>query len=145
MIDYVTSLWHWNVEAFKHEILKPKKFEKILKNESVIYALILNNKNEDVVILIILCKIVNYTDVFFKKNAGKLSEHEESDHVIKLNEQNSLFELLYNLSSLKLKTLWKYFDDVLVKRWIRHFTSSVGTPVLFVFKKDDDFHFCVNY
>ena len=86
MIDCVTSLWHWDVEAPKHEILKSKKFEKILRNESVVYALILGNKNEDIVTSVIPCEIATYTDVFFKENAGKLSEHEGGDHIIKLNE-----------------------------------------------------------
>ena len=53
----------------------------------------------------IFYKIADYTDVFFKENAGKLSEYEKDNHVIELNEQDSSFKPLYNLSSLKLKTL----------------------------------------
>ena len=62
MIDCIILSWCWDVEAFKHEILKPKKFEKILKNKPVIYILILSNKNEDITALIIFCKIADYTD-----------------------------------------------------------------------------------
>ena len=105
IIDCITSLWCWNVEAPKHEILKPKKFKKILRNKSVVYALILSNKNEDIITSMILYEIADYTDVFFKKNAEKLSEHKGDDHAIKLNEQDSSFKPLYNLSSLELKTL----------------------------------------
>ena len=105
VIDCITLLWYWDVETSKHEILKPKKFGKILRNELIIYALILNNKNEDVVASIIFYKITDYIDVFFKKNAEKLSEHKESDYVIELNEQDLLFESLYNLSSSELKIL----------------------------------------
>ena len=104
MIDYAILLWHWDVEAFKHKILKPKKFEKILKNKPVIYALILSNKNEDITTSIIFHEIAGYTDVFFKKKAEKLSKYKEGDYIIKLNEQDSPFEPLYNLSNLKLKT-----------------------------------------
>ena len=104
IIDCATLLWHWSVEASKHEILKPKKFEKILRNEPVIYALILSNKNENIAALIIFYEIIAYTDVFFKKNAEKLSEYEKDNHAIDLNEQNLLFESLYNLSSSELKT-----------------------------------------
>ena len=111
----------------------------------MIYALILSNKNEDVTVSMIFCEIINYTDVFSKKNAEKLSEHKEGDYIIKLNEQNSSFEFLYNLSSLELKTLWEYFNDALIKKWIRHFISSAEASVLFVFKRNGDFHFCVNY
>ena len=82
----------------------------------MIYALILNNRNEDVVILMIFCEIVNYTDVFSKKNAEKLLEYKEDNHAIELNEQDSLFEPLYNLLSLELKTLQKYLNNALAKR-----------------------------
>ena len=145
MIDCVTSLWCWDVEAFKHEILKFKKFEKILKNKPIIYALILGNKNEDVTALMIFCEVADYTDVFFKENTEKLSEHKEGNHVIELNEQDSSFEFLYNLLNLKLKTLWEYLNDALMKEWIRHFISSVRASVLFVFKRDGDLHLYVNY
>ena len=90
-------------------------------------------------------EIVDYIDVFFKENAEKLSEHKESDHIIELNEQDSPFEPLYNLSNSELKTLWKYLDDALTKEWIRHFISSAKAPVLFILKKNDGFHLCVNY
>ena len=86
IIDCTTSLWHWDVKASKHEILKPKKFKKILKNKSVIYALILSNKNENIAALIIFYEVANYTDIFFKENAGKLLEYEKNDYVIELNE-----------------------------------------------------------
>ena len=65
----------------------------------------MSNKNKNIIILIIFYKIVDYTDVFFKKNTEKLLEYEENDYIIKLNEQNSSFKSLYNLLSLKLKTL----------------------------------------
>ena len=81
----------------------------------MIYVLILGNKNEDITVSMILCKITDYTDVFFKKNAEKLSEHKGDDHVIELNKQDSPFEFLYNLSNLELKTLQEYLNDALVK------------------------------
>ena len=71
----------------------------------MIYALILSNKNEDVVTLIILCEVTDYIDVFFKKNAEKFPEYKEGDYAIDLDEQNSFFKSLYNLSSSELKTL----------------------------------------
>ena len=145
MIDCITLLWCWNVEALKHEILKLKKFKKILRNELIIYILILSNKNENVIVSMILYKIIDYINVFFKKNAEKLPEYEEDDYVIKLNKQDSSFEFLYNLSSSELKTLWKYFDNVLVKGWIRHFISPAEASVLFVPKRDGSLHLCVDY
>ena len=93
----------------------------------------------------IFYKIADYTDVFFKENARKLPEHEKGDHIIKLNEQNPSFEPLYNLLNLKLKTLWEYLNNALVKGWIRHFTSPAGASVLFIPKRDSDLCLCVNY
>ena len=61
-------------------------------------------------------KIADYVNVFSKKNAEKLSEYEEDDHVINLEEQNSSFRSLYNLSDLKLKTFKEYLDDILMKK-----------------------------
>ena len=69
------------------------------------YALILDNKNKDVAASIIFYEITVYTDVFFKENAEKLSKHKKGDHIIELNEQDSPFKSLYNLSSSELKTL----------------------------------------
>ena len=82
----------------------------------MIYALILSNKNEDIAASIIFHKIVNYTNIFFKENAGKLPEHEEDDHIIKLNKQNPFFKPLYNLFSSELKTLQEYLNNVLMKK-----------------------------
>ena len=145
VINCITSLWCWGVKAPKHEILKPKKFRKILRNEPIIYALILSNKNENITALMIFHKIIDYTDVFFKENAEKLPEHEEGDHVIELNEQDSLFGPLYNLLSSELKTFQEYLDNALMKGWIRHFISPAGASVLFIPKRDSSFHLCVNY
>ena len=111
----------------------------------MVYTLILSNKNKDVTISIIFCKIISYTDVFFKENAEKLSKNKKGDYVIELNKQDFSFGFLYNLSNLKLKILWKYLDNALIKRWIRHFISSVKTSVLFILKRDGSFYLYVDY
>ena len=83
--------------------------------------------------------------MFSKKNAGKLPEHEESDHAIELNGQDPPFGPLYNLSSSELKTLQEYLNNALAKGWIRHSTSPAEAPVLFISKKNGSLHLCVNY
>ena len=50
-------------------------------------------------------KIKNYEEMFFNENAEKLLFHEMQNHVIKLNNNNSLYESFYNLSTFKLKIL----------------------------------------
>ena len=82
----------------------------------MIYILILSNKNENVAVLIIFYKIIDYINVFFKENAEKLLKYKEDDYIIKLNKQNPPFKPLYNLSSSELKTLQKYLNNALTKR-----------------------------
>ena len=88
----------------------------MLQNESVVYALVLTSKNADMKVTEMSQKIVDYADVFSKKNAEKFSKYEEDDHVIDLEEQDSFFRSLYNLLDLKLKTFREYFDDILAKK-----------------------------
>ncbi len=70
--------------------------------------------------------------------------HKDHDHAIKITTKSS-YELLYNLSNTELMILRQYLDDVLVKRWIKHFVSSINASILFIFKKNDSFHLCMNY
>ena len=52
---------------------------------------------------------------------------------------------MYNLSVVKLEVLRKYIKDYLHRGWIRRFKSSVGTPILFVKKKDSTLRLCIDY
>ena len=52
---------------------------------------------------------------------------------------------MYNLSNTELTTLRQYLNDVLVKKWIKHFIISTDAFILFIFKKNDSFHLCMNY
>jgi len=46
-----------------------------------------------------------YENVFFEIEVKHLSAHEKHDHVIDTNDENSLYEFLYNLSDKKLQVL----------------------------------------
>ncbi len=92
----------------------------------------------------LLIKLKKYEDVFLTESADKLSLHENHDHAIKITAK-SLYELLYNLSNTKLTTLRQYLNDVLVKEWIKHFISSIDAFILFILKKNNSLHLCVNY
>ena len=39
----------------------------------------------------------------------------------------------------------QYLDNVLAKEWIKHFISSTDASILFIFKKNDSLHLCMNY
>ena len=90
-------------------------------------------------------KIKNYKKMFFNKNAEKLSSHEMQNHVINLNNNDSSYESFYNLSAFKLKILWEYLNDVLMKKWIKHFINSAEVFIFFISKKNESLHLCVDY
>jgi len=55
------------------------------------------------------------------------------------------FGPIYNLSERELQALREYLDTALERGWIRYSTSSAGSPILFVPKKDGGLRLCVDY
>ncbi len=92
----------------------------------------------------LLVELKEYEDVFLMKSVDKLLLHEDHDHAIDITAE-SLYESLYNLSNTKLMTLRQYLNDVLVKEWIKHFVSSTDASILFILKKNNSLHLCMNY
>ena len=74
----------------------------------------------------IFSKYQNFDNVFFEKQTNVLTFHQNVNHVIKLKKNKLSYELLYNLSVKKLKTLRQYIDFALKKKWIRHFINSIN-------------------
>ncbi len=85
-----------------------------------------------------------YEDVFLTESVDKLLLHEDHDHAIEITAE-SLYESLYNLLNTELATLRQYLNDVLVKEWIKHFISLTDVFILFILKKNDSLHLCMNY
>ncbi len=52
---------------------------------------------------------------------------------------------MYNLSNTELATLRQYLNNVLAKEWIKHFVSSTDPSILFILKKNNSLHLCMNY
>ncbi len=92
----------------------------------------------------LLVELKEYEDIFSTESADKLSLHEDHDHAIEITAESS-YELLYNLSNTELTTLRQYLDDVLAKEWIKHFVSSTDASILFILKKNNSLHLCMNY
>jgi len=92
----------------------------------------------------LLIKLKEYKNVFLTESVDKLLLHEDHDHAIKITAKSS-YELLYNLLNTELATLRQYLDDVLVKEWIKHFVSLADASILFILKKNDNLHLCMNY
>ncbi len=92
----------------------------------------------------LLIKLKEYENVFLTESADKLSLHEDHDHAIEIIAKSS-YELLYNLLNTELATLRQYLNNVLAKEWIKHFISSTDASILFILKKNNNFHLCMNY
>ncbi len=92
----------------------------------------------------LLIELKEYKDLFLIESADKLTLHENHDHAIEIIAK-SLYESLYNLSNTELTTLRQYLNDILAKEWIKHFISLIDTFILFIFKKNDNFHLYMNY
>ena len=52
---------------------------------------------------------------------------------------------LYNLFQIEITKFRRYFDDILLKNWIKHFISLTKIFIFFVFKKNNNFRLCVDY
>ena len=88
----------------------------------------------------------SYENYFDFKNAKILLEHENKNHVIDLMfDAKLLYEPLYILSETELDVLKNYLLKNLILNCIRAFTSRANASMLFVFKKNDNFQFCVDY
>ena len=88
-----------------------------------------------------------FTDVFDEKAEDVLPPHwgELNHHIDLLLSTSSPFRPLYNLSEEKLQVLKNYIDKHLHSEFITRFKSSAASSILFMKKKDDSLHLCVNY
>ncbi len=89
-------------------------------------------------------ELKEYKDVFSTESVNKLLLHEDHNHAIEITAESS-YESLYNLSNTELATLRQYLNNILAKEWIKHFISLTDASILFIFKKNDSFHLCMNY
>ena len=160
----IARTWCFNVNEHVFELFFAQAFAKALQDESTVYALVMINVVKELIVehqvkamnnvtscitnafkaQTLFVELKEYEDVFSIKSAGKLSLHEDHDHAIEITAK-SLYELLYNLLNTELVTLRQYLDNVLVKEWIKHFISSTDASILFILKKNDNLHLCINY
>ena len=88
----------------------------------------------------------NYKKFFDNEKIEILFEQHDEGHAIDwMKDKESSFMFLYNLTQNELTKLRRYIDDVLTKKWIKHFISSTKISIFFVFKKDERFRLCVDY
>ncbi len=162
-INIIVKTWRFDVNEYAFELFFAQVFVKALQDESTVYALVMINVVEESIVehqvkamnnvmscitnaletQILLVELKKYKDVFLTESVNKLLLHEDHDHAIKITAESS-YESLYNLLN-KLVILRQYLDDVLAKEWIKHFVSLTDAFILFILKKNNSFHLCVNY
>ncbi len=163
-INMIARTWHFDVNEHAFELFFAQVFVKALQDESTVYALVMINVVEESIVehqvkamnnvtscitnafetQTSLVELKEYKDVFLTESVNKLLLHEDHDHAIEITAK-SLYESLYNLLNTKLVILRQYLDDVLAKEWIKHFVSLTDAFILFILKKNDSFHLCMNY
>ena len=91
-----------------------------------------------------LCQ--KYHNFFNIWNADQLASHWVTDHVIdfKLNTE-FLYMCMYNMFLTELKILNNYLNNILVKKWICKFQNSADILIFFIFQKNKELCFYVNY
>ena len=164
VINIAKRIWRFDVDAHAYEILSSQDFVNALKEEKLMYALVITGifgasarKHHLGEALADTSQsqaadaapklpeeLREYEDVFLIEEADRLPSHEGRDYAIETIAEPS-FGSLYNLSNTELATLRTYLDDALAKGWIQYSTSSAGSLILFVSKKNNDLRLCVDY
>ncbi len=163
-IDMIARTWCFNMNEYAFELFFTQAFAKVLHDKSTVYALVMINVVKESIIKhqvkamnnvtscitnalktqTLLIELKEYEDVFLIKSVDKLLLHEDHDHAIKIIAKSS-YELLYNLLNTELVILRQYLNDVLAKEWIKHFINLTDAFILFILKKNDNLHLCINY
>lgn len=87
----------------------------------------------------------DFLDIFSKSKADKLPIHRDCDHHIELVGPVPPVGPIYSLTKEESLTLQSYIAENVEKGFIRPSSSSTGSPVLFVKKKDGSLRLCVDY
>ncbi len=88
----------------------------------------------------------DFLNVFDREKIMQLLLHWSYDYKIELKEESqSSRSWLYLMSSYKLQKIKEYLEENLKKKFITLSKAFFASSILFVKKKDDSFHFCMNY
>ena len=91
-----------------------------------------------------LCQ--KYHNFFNIWNVDWLAFYWITDHAINLKSDiEFLYMCTYNMFSAELKTLDNYLNNILIKKWIHKFQNSADALIFFIFWKNEELHFCVDY
>ncbi len=94
----------------------------------------------------LLSEYHDYLDMFDWTMTDQLSSHRFYDHKIELIDEKTFFRSrLYQMFNHKLQKIKKYLIEHLNKEFIFSSFASYVSLILFIEKKDDSLHFCVDY
>ena len=148
--------WYYCKSNISHEIDIAEMF-KLKRADVSIYAVYLNSislmwnvnvelYSTEVVKIQLLKEYEDYADVFSEKKTDKMPDFVHIEHLIFIKKgKNVLFKSIYSLSVNELYVLCNYLDLSLIKSWVQHSKSSADTSILFISKKNDSLHLCMNY
>lgn len=86
------------------------------------------------------------SEVFSEELSDSLNTHDQVEYLIDLLSGRLLKGgSIYNISHEELAAIREYLKSALEKKWIRPSSSQIGSPVLFVRKKDNSLRLCVDY
>lgn len=150
--------WWFEKRKVAFSLLTPRKFAKVTRDETIVYAITGVMEDEFVpledeeeakaygTVEDIPEELREFEDVFASDKAGSLPSKKSTDHAIDLVPgATPPYGPIYPLSQSELRELREYIDDNLKKGRIRPSKSPAGAPILFVPKKDGTLRLCVDY
>ena len=146
-VDWTTLTWCFEINSEKITIQFSEDFFD-LDDKVLIYTLICIMFNVEITFEIrkLFELLKNYENCFDFKNAETFFEHENENHVIDLMFGAELsYESLYIFFEIELDVLRDYLLKNLILNCIREFISCASASMFFVFKKNNNFRFCVDY
>ncbi len=94
----------------------------------------------------LLSEYHNYLNMFNQTIINQLSSHHFYDHKIELiNKKIFFWSRLYQMFNHKFQKIKKYLIKHLNKEFIFFSFTSYILLILFIEKKDDSLHFCIDY
>ena len=146
-VDWTTLTWRFEINFKKITIQSFTNFFS-LDDKVLVYALMYITFNVKITLEMrkLFEFLKSYENCFDFENAKTLLEHENKNHAIDLiSGAKPLYELFYTLFEIELDVLKNYLLKNLILNRIQEFTSSANASMLFIFKKNNNFRFCVDY
>jgi len=124
-----------------NKALQASSVEDFAKLNEMTFVMLLNELKKKLSVI-----YHDFLNVFDKEKTTQLFLHRSYDHKIELEDESQLSRSwLYLMSNYKLQKIKKYLEENLKKKFITLSKALFASSILFVEKKDNSLHFCVNY